>query len=115
MCGVQMKEERTLNTSRYKRGITLHDGKACGVHPDGRRYRIYDANSRPFAQMVDVDGKTYLRVRQTTELGYVDCPVGGCCGLSYPNSTEKRGRVIDGGMITKTLARGQCLVVLVEV
>ena len=98
MCGVQMKEERTLNTSRYKRGTASHN-----------------ANSRPFAQMVDVDGQTYLRVRQTTELGYVDCPVGGCCGLSYPNSTSKRGRVIGGGMITKTLARGQCLVVLVEV
>lgn len=115
MCGVQMKEERTLESSRYKRGTTLHDGKAYGVYPDGRRYRIYDTNSRPFAQMVDVDGQTYLRVRQTTELGYVDCPVGGCCGLSYPNSTSKRGRVIGGGMITKTLARGQCLVVLVEV
>lgn len=98
MCGVQMKEERTVESSRYKRGTTSHD-----------------INSRPFAQMVDVDGQTYLRVRQTTELGYVDCPVGGCCGLSYPNSTSKRGRVIGGGMITKTLARGQHLVVLVEV
>ena len=98
MCGVQMKEDRTMEPSRYKRGTASHN-----------------TNSRPFAQMVDVDGKTYLRVRQTTELGYVDCPVGGCCGLSYPNSTSKRGRVIGGGMITKTLARGQCLVVLVEV
>lgn len=115
MCGVQMREEKIVKSSRYKRGTTLHDGKAYGVYPDGRRYRVYDTNSRPFAQMVDVDGKTFLRVRQTTELGYVDCPVGGCCGLSYPNSTSKRGRVIGGGMITKTLARGQCLVVLVEV
>ena len=74
-----MKEEKIVKSSRYKRGTASHDG-----------------NSRPFAQMVDVDGKTYLRVRQTTELGYVDCPVGGCCGLSYPNSTSKRGRVIGG-------------------
>ena len=98
MCGVQMREEKIVKSSRYKRGTMLHDGK-----------------SRPLAQMVDVDGQTYLRVRQTTELVYADCPVGGCCGLSYPNSTSKRGRVIGGGMITKTLARGQCLVVLVEV
>lgn len=79
-----MKEEKIVKSSRYKRGTASHDG-----------------NSRPFAQMVDVDGKTYLRVRQTTELGYVDCPVGGCCGLSYPNSTSKRGRVIRGGYDNK--------------
>ena len=76
-----MKEDRTMEPSRYKRGTASHN-----------------TNSRPFAQMVDVDGKTYLRVRQATELGYVDCPVGGCCGLSYPNSTSKRGRVIGGGV-----------------
>lgn len=110
-----MREERTLNTSRYKRGTTLHDGKAYGVYPDGRRYRIYDANSRPFAQMVDVDGQTYLRVRQATELGYIDCPVGGCCDFSYPNSELRRGRIVGGGMIASTLACRQLVVVLVEV
>ena len=92
-----------------------HNGKSYVFYPDVKRYRIYDTNSRPFAQMVDVNGQTYLRVRQATDIGYVDCPVGGCCDFSYPNSELRRGRIVGGGMIASTLACRQLNVVLVEV
>ena len=110
-----MNKERNVESSRYKRGTASHDGKAYGFYPDGSRYRIYDTNERPFAQMVDVDGQTYLRVRQATDIGYVDCPVGGCCDFSYPNSELRRGRIVGGGRIASTLACRQLIVVLVEV
>lgn len=59
---------------RYKRGIIIKDGKLYGRYPDGSLYRIYSTSDRPFIQLVDVGGETFLRIRQATELGYTDCP-----------------------------------------
>lgn len=81
----------------YKRGTIIKDGKTYGYYPDGSLYRIYDNQDRPFIQMVDVDGETFLRVRQATEQGYTDCPVFGCCDLAYPSSTLRRSRTVGGG------------------
>lgn len=79
----------------YKRGTITKDGKRYGFYPDGTLYRIYD-HDIPFTQWVDVDGETFLRVRQATEIGYTDCPVSGCCDLAYPSSTIRRSRTVGG-------------------
>lgn len=50
----------------------------------------------PFLQVVDKNGETFLRVRQATEIGYVDCPVNGCVDLAYPSSKLRRARVVGG-------------------
>jgi hypothetical protein len=83
--------------STYKRGTVLINGKQYGRYPDGRLYRIYSTADRPFMQMVDVEGETFLRVRQATEQGYTDCPVYGCIDLAYPTSQLRRARTIGGG------------------
>ena len=98
----------------YKRGTIIKDGKTYGYYPDGSLYRIYDNQDRPFIQMVDVDGETFLRVRQATEQGYTDCPVFGCCDLAYPSSTLRRSRTVGGGRLVNALTCGQQLHVLVE-
>lgn len=80
----------------YKRGTIAKDGKLYGRNSDGTLYRIYSTDKRPFMEMVDVNGDTFLRVRQATELGYTDVPVGGCVDLAYPNSQLRRARTIWG-------------------
>lgn len=84
-----------MNNPTYKRGTIIKDGKRYGFYPDGTLYRIYD-HDRPFTEWVDVEGETFLRVRQATEQGYTDCPVFGCCDLSYPSSTIRRSRTVGG-------------------
>lgn len=44
-----------------------------------------------------------VMIKQATKDGYVPCEVGGVCDLSYPNSTTRRGRVIENGQISPTL------------
>lgn len=84
--------------SNYKRGTIVKDGKTYGFYPDGTLYRIYDNEDIPFISFADVDGKTVLRVRQATELGYAEVPVGGCVDLAYPTSTLRRSRIVGGGI-----------------
>lgn len=81
--------------SEYKRGTVVINGKRYGFYPDGSRYRLYE-HTVPFLQLVDVAGETFLRVRQATEQGYTDVPVGGCVDLAYPNSTIRRSRTVGG-------------------
>ena len=69
---------------------------------------------RPFLQIVDRAGQTFLRVRQATERGYTDCPVWGCADLSYPESLLRRARTIDGGEVTNSLTCSHSLCVFVE-
>ena len=83
--------------SEYKRGTVVINGKRYGFYPDGSRFRIYE-HDVPFLQLVDVDGDTFLRVRQATEQGYTDVPVGGCVDLAYPNSTIRRSRTVGGAI-----------------
>lgn len=75
----------------YKRGTIVKNGKLYGRYPDGSLYRIY-STARPFLQLVDVGGKTFLRIRQATEQGYTDCPCPGAADLSYPSSALRRSR-----------------------
>lgn len=89
--------------AHYKRGIITKDGKEYGRYPDGTLYRIYSTEDRPFLQIAQDDQcDTYLRIRQATEQGYTDCPVGGVCDLAYPTSALRRSRTIMGG------AAGKC-------
>lgn len=87
-----------MSEPHYKRGTIVRDGKLYGYYPDGTLYRIYDT-SRPFLQLVSdaKTGNTVLRIRQATEQGYTDYPVGGCCDLAYPTSAIRRSRTIGGG------------------
>ena len=71
-----------MTDPHYKRGTICKDGKLYGRYPDGSLYRIYSTTDRPFLQLVDVNGETFLRIRQATEQGYTDCREhgdrGGC-------------------------------------
>ena len=58
-----------MNNPHYKRGTIRKNGKLYGRYPDGSLYRIYSTTDRPFLQLVDVDGETFLRIRQATEQG----------------------------------------------
>lgn len=100
--------------SYYKRGTVFIDGKLYGRYPDGSLYRIYNNRERPFLEWVDVSGRTFLRVRQATELGYTDCPVWGSVDLAYPNSQIRRARTVGDGMLVNTLTYSGMLTVVVE-
>ena len=84
------------NQPQYKRGTIIKNGKRYGFYPDGSLYRIYSTSERPFLEIVDIDGETFLRIRQATELGYTDCPVFGVADLNYPTSALRRSRTIGG-------------------
>ena len=86
--------------AEYKRGTITKDGKLYGFYPDGTLYRIYDT-TQPFLSFADVEGETVMRVRQATELGYAECPVGGCVDLAYPTSALRRSRTVGGGSARK--------------
>lgn len=49
------------HTPRYKRGTITKDGKLYGRYPDGSLYRIYSTSDRPFLQIVDRKGETFLQ------------------------------------------------------
>ncbi len=100
--------------SNYKRGTVTIGGKTYGRYPDGTLYRIYSTQDRPFLQLVDADGETFLRVRQATEQGYTDCPVRGCVDLAYPTSQLRRARTVGGGTLVNALTCGGQLYTLVE-
>jgi len=56
-----------------------------------------------------------LLVRQATKEGYLTCPVGGICDISYPSSLLRRGRVQDGGVTSPTVtAETNGLVVFIK-
>ena len=54
-----------------------------------------------------------MKVKNATKQGYIEIMRGGCFSLAQPNSTTRRGRVIDNGNITPTLDTG-CEVGVVE-
>lgn len=91
-----------MNNPHYKRGTICKDGKLYGRYPDGSLYRIYSTD-RPFLQLVDIDGETFLRIRQATEQGYTDCPCPGAADLSYPSSALRRSRTVGGGKLVNAL------------
>ena len=84
------------NQPQYKRGTIIKNGKRYGFYPDGSLYRIYSTTDRPFLEIVDIEGETFLRIRQATELGYTDCPVFGVADLNYPTSALRRSRTVGG-------------------
>lgn len=87
----------------YKRGTFEKNGKLCGHNSDSSLRRIFPVTERPLLQLVDVGGVIFLRVRQATKQGYIDCSCPGVVDLSYPSSTMRRGRVICDGKIASTL------------
>ena len=84
------------NQPQYKRGTIIKNGKRYGFYPDGSLYRIYSTSDRPFLEIVDIEGKIFLRIRQATEQGYTDCPAPGAADLSYPTSALRRSRTVGG-------------------
>lgn len=100
---------------QYKRGTIIKNGKRYGFYPDGTLYRIYSTSDRPFLEIVDIEGKTFLRIRQATEQGYTDCPVCGVADLNYPASALRRSRTVGGGKLVNALtAATNALCVFVE-
>lgn len=91
------------NLPWYKRGTITKNGKLYGFYPDGSLYRIYSTSDRPFLEIVDIEGKTFLRIRQATEQGYTDCPVPGAADLNYPTSALRRSRTVGGGKLVNAL------------
>lgn len=69
---------------QYKRGTIIKNGKRYGFYPDGSLYRIYSTSDRPFLEIVDIEGKTFLRIRQATEQGYTDLPCSRCSRFKLP-------------------------------
>lgn len=103
------------HSPHYKRGTVTKNGKLYGYSPNGSLYRIYSTTDRPFLQLVDVAGETFLRIRQATELGYADCPCPGAVDLSYPSSALRRSRTVGGGKLVNTLtAASGLLCVFIE-
>ena len=102
------------NAPTYKRGTIRKNGRLYGFNPDGTLYRIWEHRDIPFLQIVDISGSTFLRIRQATEEGYIDCPVFGVCDISYPTSTLRRARTVGGGKIANALTCSQQLVTFVE-
>ena len=88
-----------MTDPHYKRGTIRKDGKLYGRYPDGSLYRIYSTTDRPFLQLVNRDGETFLRIRHATELGYTDCPCPGVADLSYPSSALRRSRTVGKGLV----------------
>ena len=74
-----------------------------GGYFDYAQSRIDYIADRPFLQLVDVDGETFLRIRQATEQGYTDCPCPGAADLSYPSSALRRSRTVGGGKLVNAL------------
>ena len=93
-----------MTDPHYKRGTIRKNGKLYGRYPDGSLYRIYSTD-RPFLQLVDLKGETFLRIRQATQQGYAD----------YPSSALRRSRTVGGGKLVNTLtAASGLLCVFVE-
>ena len=81
--------------SDYKRGTIIINGKKYGFYPDGSRYRLYE-HRVPFLSLAEKGEEVVLRVRQATEKGYAEVPVGGCADLAYPDSAIRRSRTVGG-------------------
>lgn len=47
--------------------------------------------------------KEKVLIKQATKSGYIECEIGGVADLSFPDSTTRRGRVIDQGNTSPTL------------
>lgn len=56
--------------------------------------------------------KQILKIRQATEKGYVEVPVGGIFDASYPNSKTRRGRYQQGLCPTLTANQSEIYVFL---
>lgn len=49
------------------------------------------------------NGLKTINIRQATKEGSIPCEVGGVADLDYPNSTTRRGRVINNGKVSPTI------------
>ena len=55
-----------------------------------------------------------VKVKDGTKKGYTECNVGGVVDLAFPESKERRGRVVDGGETCGTLATDDLHGVILE-
>ena len=107
--------DRTIKSYAIRKLTPKECFRLMGVRDNviGTLYRIYSTTDRPFLQLVDVDGETFLRIRQATEQGYTDCPCPGAADLSYPSSALRRSRTVGGKLVNALTAAsgGICLFV----
>ena len=83
----------TLTTSA---ALSARTANCMDAIPTDRSTASTPPTDLPFLQLVDVDGETFLRIRQATEQGYTDCPCPGAADLSYPSSALRRSRTVGG-------------------
>ena len=55
-----------------------------------------------------------MKIRNATKQGYIEVNPGGAFSYAYPESTARRGRVIDDGNVTPTLDTGCQIGVIVR-
>ena len=55
---------------KYKRGTIIKNGKRYGFYPDGSLYRIYSTTDSPYLEIGDIEGASYMDIRQEKSLGY---------------------------------------------
>lgn len=70
------------------------------------QHRIYDTEQLcPALNACEVIPKICdtVLVKQATKDGYIPCKIGGVVDLNFPDSTTRRGRVIENGQISPTL------------
>lgn len=72
------------------------------------KVRHYPTDNRPFLELVGGRSThSVLRIRQATELGYIECDPGGVFDAAYPTSQLRRARVKDRGRVASTLMAGE--------
>ena len=47
-----------------------------------------------------------MKIKNSTDKGFLECPVGGCFDGQYPKSESRRGRVQENGNVTPTIMAG---------
>lgn len=57
----------------------------------------------------------YLWIKQATKDGWIKMKSGGVCGVSYPTSKLRRGRVQEGGNVSPTLTCGSGAIVKIDI
>ena len=55
-----------------------------------------------------------VKIKQATQIGFIECEVGGVADLSYPTSTTRRGRVQDMGRVSPTITATETGVCRIE-
>jgi hypothetical protein len=77
------------------------------VRPSTLKAKRFKTDKRPFLEVVGGNGHSVLRVRQATNVGYIECDPNGVFDAAYPESELRRARVKKRGALASTLMAGE--------